>query len=478
MRLSSITNFPPTSQPELFSQSQLRQVADSTPGYPFSNHSLRRTESVPTQNFSSNLLPFTTISQPHVELNPYSHFASDRVSAASPHSGPHSRSAPVWALNGAKTNDDSFPRPFSLDTASERSNLALDLHPNPHSGNEDTSSSLLVEQLDADSLSKASDFRHFMPQARRLPFKKAKAGESKAKAKATAKRKPHSDAEVGIQVEKTTDVGSAIKKKRITNKKAAIDQTTAKSQTQRAQRSKSRATGGRKAEPGKGAAAVIKATQQISSAKQVSKSSAPRTRASAKILPPEKTADEQHVEKRLPEQAGVAAQGTTRRSQVKKQATKATPSNRLLEPSKTRKPPKMRSPIHNIASTASIIDEPSARSDSTTLHLQSQVEKVTPQMILETPESVKNSSSNDLQLEKAESNATLLISESTVLDALNQKTWKIIDQYETDLDCGLNRFDIAQYYVDSLHNARFEFWHDRLAELGSENPLHIRQPVS
>lgn len=477
MRLSSITNFPPTSQPELFPLSQLRQVAGSTPGYPFSNHSLRRTESVPTQNFS-NSLPYSIISQPPAELNPYNHFASERVSAASPHSGPHSRSAPVWALNGAKANDDSLPLPFSLDTTSERSNLALGLHPNPHSGNEDISSSLAVEQLDADSLSKASDFRHFMPEARRLPFNKAKAGESKTNAKSTAKRKPRSDAEVGIQIEKTTDNGPAIKRKRISNKKAATAQTAAKSQPQRAQRSKSRATGGRKAEPGEGAAAAIKATQQISSAKQVIKSSAPRTTASAKILPPEKTADEQHVEKRLPEQAGVATKGTTRRSQPKQQATKATPSNRLPKPSKTRKSSKMRPPVQTIASKASTVDEPSAHSDSTTLHLHSQAEKAAPQMILETPESGMSFSSDDSQLEKAETNATLLISESTVLDALNQKTWKIIDQYEADLDCGLNRFDIAQFYVDSLHNARYEFWHDKLAELGSENPLHIRQPVS
>ncbi|KAJ4150252.1 hypothetical protein LMH87_011010 [Akanthomyces muscarius] len=77
MRLSSITNFPSMSQPELFSQGQLQRVASSTHVDPYGNHSLRRTESVPTQNFS-DFLPSTRISQPPVELNPYNYFASDR----------------------------------------------------------------------------------------------------------------------------------------------------------------------------------------------------------------------------------------------------------------------------------------------------------------------------------------------------------------------------------------------------------------
>lgn len=355
MRLSSITNFPSMSQPELFSQGQLQRVASSTHVDPYGNHSLRRTESVPTQNFS-DFLPSTRISQPPVELNPYNYFASDRVSGASPHPDPYSRSAPVWSLNGANISESSFPWRFLSSATSERPVSTPGLHTTPYGDNEGMRSGLAVEQLDTDALSKASDFRHFMPQARRLPFAKSNTEIVKTSTKSAAKRKPRDGSGSGTQVERDRDVGPAIKKKRVTNKKTAKVRTEIKIQSQKAQQFKSRATGGRKAEPGEDTAAATKATQQIPPAKQISKTSAPRTRSLAKILPSEKTANEKHVEKRLPEQRGVATKGTTKKSEPKKQATKATPAKRLPESSKKMKPPKTGSPINNTASKTSSVD--------------------------------------------------------------------------------------------------------------------------
>ncbi|OAR00203.1 hypothetical protein LLEC1_01181 [Akanthomyces lecanii] len=470
MRLSSITTFSPMSQPEHFSQGQ--PVASSGPVEPFTNWPLRRTESVPTQHFGDSL-PFATISQSPVELNPYKHFATDRPSAASPHVDPYPRGAPIRGLNGANASET----PLSSEKNSEQPKVTPGLHPTSHGGNEGLRSSLAVEQLDADALAKASDFRHLMPQARRLPFTKLSTENPKTSAKSSAKRKPRAGVELGTQVEQDPNSRPPIKKHRVYKKNVAKAQTEAKTQPRKVQRSKSQTIRGRKAEPEEGTAAATKATQRTPRSKQVSKSSAPRTRASAKTIPSENTGNEGNAKERLPEQAGFDTKGTTKKSQPKKSATKATPAKRLLEPSKSQKPPTTRSSIKTIDPKPALVDEASARTDSTTTHQYLQVENVMPRMIPEPPNPGVHSSSGILPLAKAESNATLLISDSTVLDALNQMTWKMMDQYETDLDCGLNRFDIAQYYVDSLYNARFEFWHDKLTELCDANAFHVRQPA-
>lgn len=478
MRLSSITNFPSMSQPELSCQGQLRQVGDPIPVDAFSNYSLRRTESVPAQNLG-HFLPATTISQPPVELNPYNHFASDRASATSPYPDPYSRNRTGRGLNVANNSNGSSSWEFLSDRNLARPQPVLDLQRSTRRDNGSTRSSLAVEQLDADALSKASDFRHFMPQARRLPFTQTK----RKIEESNTKRKAQSSPNLGAEIGKDT-TGSPPTKKKRNGENVTEAQTKAKCHPQKAQRSKNQATSSRKVETRKGTTAAKKAIQKTSPTRKADKSSTPRTTMSVQTSSPEKgSAGKQKgkgkgKEKRQPDPA---TKGTAKRGRPRKQVAKTTPTNKIFEPSKQRKPAKTSSPSSTTASKTSLVEEPRASGDSaagaSAPHLHSQVDKIIPRIIVDSDPDL-NFPNDDSSMAKAECDATLLITESTVLDALNKMTWKIIDQYEADLDCGLNRFEIAQYYVDNLHNTRFEFWHDRLAELGSVSPLHVRQPIS
>ncbi|TQV98094.1 hypothetical protein IF1G_03837 [Cordyceps javanica] len=482
MRLSSVTTFPSVSQPKTFAQSQL-QVTSSAPDDPFSNYSIRRTESVPTQNFR-NSFPSFAASQLDVDLNPYNHFAAERANTVASLHDPYSGSTSFSVPSVAATSGNVSSWSLTPTTASEKKNSMSELGLTTFSGTA-TSSNRAVEDPCADVLYKAADFRQLMPQMRSLPFMQTdrKVEESNTGTKRTAKRKATHSLDSETRIDKDTNSSPPAKSKRPLRKLTEAKRG-ANRRSQGSQRSKSQSADSHTLANRKGTAAPKRQAQKKSATKPGEETLTPRSGVASEEGKEEEnsrsaTTKGKHNAKSLPEPASSRKKATAKKSQTQKPATKAKSStmkkvestnscvstNTTTSKTKTSREDKRRS------SAASVGKASGTRAYS--------------QEAINTPAaSGKNSIANPSfsnegqQVTQIESTSTLLITEMGVLEALNRMTSKIMNQYEADLDCGLNRFEISQYYVNSLYNTRFEFWHDKLAKLSSVDSRTNSRPIT
>ncbi|KAJ3493839.1 hypothetical protein NLG97_g4477 [Lecanicillium saksenae] len=483
MRLSSIASFPFSSQPELFTRAELPMATSVAPADPFPAFQMREAESFQTQHmedfFSSN-----SASNHPIELNPYHHFASERSGAASPHIYRPSQQTYHDGQDITKTNSVVPFWQIQADTPLQGPVSVLDLHTTAHPTNNSTlEGSLPVEQLDDNTLSKAADYRAFLPQARSLPFipTNAKVGSASAGTKSTAKRK-------SVQVGENAKT-SPSKRKQPTKKKVPENKKTVKPQPKARRQPKGQLISDQ-TEARQSSVASQNPVPKGSAAKQGPSDSNPGVKLLSKKNPPKQFAT---VQKAGEEEASPVDETPATKALPKKK----TPKSASVQKPTPAKPGKGR-PRKGI--TANDLEPSKTVTGNSAANMidDSPPNKATPQRcpkILAVPSDCEDEGINshnyskkfngatnvfrtDVSLINCESSSTLMIAESAMLNALNRMTWKIIDQYEADIDEGLNRFEIAQYYTDNLHNTRFIFWYDKLAELGSLSPLHARQPIS
>ncbi|KAM3562827.1 hypothetical protein ARSEF4850_002592 [Beauveria asiatica] len=456
-------------QPESFSQNQVASRSHTDPA---------ATESVPTQNFGSSI-PSTVASQSAVDLNPYSHFAATRVSAASPAHDYHSRSN---SLLGAS-------QPAASKIASSWHTRSEETPAMPHSGmdpphtmhsNDDTLRNRLpVEQLDAEILEKASDFRQYMPKVRSLPFvqKKRKASNINAAEKSAVERTVLGTLNSKTEAGNDAIIGQPAKKKKVCKKATEVVKATTRSQPQKAPRTKVQLTGSHKTVTREGRKRPARKTLQV---KQASSISSLTSELSGDAVSQNPSARANRKEKRPPEKVACASESRVKKNQSKKQATGATAAQIRLKPIEKRKSTestKSTKTKRTVGFSSSMPEKSDSGADSAEADQHSPENKTDSKRGVKGPSHDADTYNGSTQVAKAETNSTLLITEPAVLDALKRMTSQIIDQYEADLSYGANRFEIAQYYVDNLYNTRFDFWHGKLAELDNVVPIHAGQKI-
>jgi hypothetical protein len=64
------------------------------------------------------------------------------------------------------------------------------------------------------------------------------------------------------------------------------------------------------------------------------------------------------------------------------------------------------------------------------------------------------------------SDAMLVLTEPGTLSNINEKTSKLLDQYERDTTTGCDELACAQFYSDQIHALRFDFWYSKISEMG------------
>ncbi|EJP63519.1 uncharacterized protein BBA_07445 [Beauveria bassiana ARSEF 2860] len=471
IRLSSLTTFPSMSQPEVFSQNP---VASRSHTDPSASNLVLRTESVPTQNFSSSI-PSTVASQYAVDLNPYSHFAATRVSAASPAHDYHSRSNSL--LDASQTGASKIASP--LHTRSKGTSAIPHSRTDPpltmHSNDDTLRNRLAVEQLDDDSLKKASDFRQYMPQVRRLPFvqTKRKASDINAAEKPAVERTVLDSLNSETETGSDAVIGQPAKKEKL-NKKVTEVRATTKIQPQKPPRTKVQSRSRHKTVTRED---TKRPALKMLPVKPASNILSPTSKLSAKTISPKPSACANRKEKRPPEKVACASESRAKKNQSRKQATSATSAPICLKPIEKRKPTKSTKSTNTKGTAGSSSSMPDNAADLAEAGSRSPENKTGSKKEVECPSHEANIYKGSSQVAEAETNSTLLITESAVLDALKKMSWQIIDQYEADLSYGANRFEIAQYYVDNLYNTRFDFWHGKLAELDNVVPFHAGQMI-
>ncbi|KAM3512477.1 hypothetical protein MY11210_003894 [Beauveria gryllotalpidicola] len=343
-----------------------------------------------------------------------------------------------------------------------------------HSNDNTLKNRLAVEQLDADTLSRASDFRQYMPQVRSLPFvqTKRKAREIDAAEKSAVKRTVLGSSDSETEPGNNAISSQAAKKKRV-NKEVTAVKATARSQPQKAPRTKIQSRSGHKTVTRED---KKRSALKNSPVKQASKIPSSSSKRSTKALSPKPSARANRKEKRPPEKVACASESRAKRNQSKK-ATSATWAQIHLKPIEKQKSTKSTKTKDTADSTTSKPEKSDSAADSAEAHPRSPEVKTGPKRKVENPSHDADIYNGSSPVAKAETNYTLLITESAVLDALKKMTSQIIDQYEADLSYGANRFEIAQYYLDNLYNTRFDFWHGKLAELDNVVPIHAGQMI-
>lgn len=506
MRLSSITSFPSMSQPESVSQTALHRVASSTPAEQLGNFPLLRAESFPLQSHH-NSFPPNALLQSTAELNPYHYFASSQPSAL-PQAEAPSQSAPLWGSRATNLNTTLPCWDFRQNISSTAPYSVPDPPPVTHSKR--IANNLDIEPPNADAIPTVADFRSLLPQARSLPFApikretKRKTADSNAQPKSSVKRKPVDGPDQGAAIDENARVNPPKKTKSATP--TAVS-SAAEAGVKMAQLCDSKPTGD---SIGSGKGAQITAQQpktrprgrprseKRAQAPKRQLSTRPRGRprkdssntianAIPQVPSPKQTTS---PEASKPAADKEPAKKSPKQSTDKKQPPKSVPNKIQMSPPSKSKSKLSNSTEKSKTSRASPVGEAGSIKDSRPNNsLRPYTETPVPlttiknyqsngQKLLQAANACSKSASDSPSSVEAESNSTLVMTESEMLDALNQVTWKIIDQYEADLNEGYNRFEIAQYYVDHLHNTRAEFWYDKLAELGSVTALHVRQPVS
>ncbi|KAM3500270.1 hypothetical protein MY10362_006556 [Beauveria mimosiformis] len=347
-----------------------------------------------------------------------------------------------------------------------------------HSNDDTLRNRLAVEHLDADALKRASDFRQYMPQVRNLPFVQTKRKASDINAAETSAVE---HTVLGSSIPETEAGNDAIigqpAKKKKSYKKATEVKATTRPQPQKAPRTKVQLRSSHKTVTREDTKRPALKTLPV---KQASSIPSPTSKLSAKAITPKPSARANRKEKRPPEKVACASESRAKKDQFKKRATSATSAQKSLKPIEKRKSTESTKPTKTkgtVGSSSSMPEKSDSAANSAEADSGSRKNKTGSKREVEGPSHDADIYNGSSQVAKAETNSTLLITESAVLDALKRMTSQIIDQYEADLSYGANRFEIAQYYVDNLYNARFDFWHGQLAELDNVVPIYARQKI-
>ncbi|KAJ6787355.1 hypothetical protein PWT90_05946 [Aphanocladium album] len=243
----------------------------------------------------------------------------------------------IWRLRP----ETSFPRQAPI----------LDLQATAHGAN---GSSLAIEQLDSDSLSKAADYRSFLPQARNLPFvsAKTKIGSPSASKKSAAKRKAGDVEEVGADIGQGANISPPAKKKQAVKKSSNESQKAAKRAPKKVRQPKDQLAGDQ-TEAGQSSVISGSLMSKAPTARQRTGNSSLSTKNKAKSTPTRKTAPKKNTGKKEAQQKEsleeTPAQIVLPQKEMPKPAevqTKLTPATRgrgrprKVAPASGREPPK------------------------------------------------------------------------------------------------------------------------------------------
>lgn len=195
-----------------------------------------------------------------------------------------------------------------------------------------------------------------------------------------------------------------------------------------------------------------------------SKSARTKSSSTSKVLTGKKVSESKAARKKLP-----TKQVSKKSVPAKKASTSTTAS--LAKKSTAKKPTKIQSNIDEnyIESTnASSETEGSAQSNAVE---NTAAESRKPQLHSEKVPAECNAKAVQHGLQKLETlnnipvsteSSTFMVTEPAVLQSLNEVTEAILAAYEADVREAGSRFDVAQFYVEQLHNTRLDFWYEKL----------------
>lgn len=432
---------------------------------------------MPFHPFDTAYSPFT-IPAIQGELNPYKHFASHQSTSVN--------SQMYNPLPSVGLRDQVVPRAIQPDptwesllmaTQNERTDQLIpeeSAFPAPEELIGATK--LNVEQLDAIPLAKEEDFRLLMPQARSLPFQNSanrRVDRVNAESKLnTMKRKNLTD---------STSETQPAKRKSANEGKTLVRKTPPK---------KKRCTRKPDSMPAHENVALPEHVERPTT------KAASKTKTAKEIVAPKKPATKRPLKKDL---RNAALPKTSVRKASPKNSLTQKPSTevRLQKKHKKEKPPRRKkveklssvSPSSEPSNKPASLDAKSSKGRTTrnsrakvtptgnfnSLQEYSEHQASPPAEIIEDRHLPKEITKSHFS--EKEFNSTLVVAEPKMLDALNKMTWNIMNQYEADLDGGRNRFEVAQFYVDSIYDTRFAFWYAKLKKLGGLDARHVRGQV-
>lgn len=449
MRLSSITRFHSLSQPSPHSSAS-KQMNPRTANS-LEPNSISIKDPISSQSFPSSF-PATDCSNIPFEPDIYQHFAPDgsgntgQLQTQVPQSSvAHGPNDPAQIFPQYSPWSDSIPT-APIETGRAARTVASHIHAVE-------TSHTPVEQLSTDALTKAANFRLLMPEARSLPFTQRK----------------------GTSNSNTIDSNDGAKEKA---QRGLLREESSEDATLSAPRKRKRAE--RRKEPAEvDTEAVSKlktsvigkngAAQGSTSHTFTSKTATKRAKSTAPRAAPAKASAKQPV--KTPAAATNAKAAQVRKG--KQGTAKKNPAPRKSTPkASARSPaggPRTTSPKTGRAKITMASQNTSSLAIKTISTFDASVQ-TTPM-----PCAVLSSDSNsDIEAPLScrmppyrEVNSMLFVAEANSLDTLNETTWKILDQYESDLASGKNRFEIAQFYVENLYSARYDFWYAKLEAMNS-----------